>query len=73
MPESNTLEIVLTESEKIIFESINDLIRKDAVFLGNFWVNHPEKGGYFEIRLKYRNEIIIFVSDRCHPLIFGPS
>lgn len=64
---------LITVSQKRIFEKIDSLILQGAVFLGNFWVNHPKKGGYFKIELKYKGRVISYNSSRCHPRIFGPT
>lgn len=59
--------------ERETFGKIYALLQKGGIFLGNFWVNRKGKKGCFEIRVRCRNKVITFKSERCFPESFGPQ
>lgn len=64
---------LVSTTERETFDKIYALLKQGGIFLGNFWVNQKEKKGCFEIRVKCKDKIITFESERCFPESFGPQ
>ncbi len=61
------------DSPDSTFEQIESFIARGAEFLGNHWVNDPEKGGIYEVRLRFNGEVIPIKSYRPFPYVLWPA